>query len=157
MLVQEIISLINLEADELLDEDTDNIPYINAALELINFEIIAAGVPDLSSSIIITDGSVVPSNYVSFLPRNGYPCRRIGNVFKVDSGGSITIVYACSIPRVSVVTDTIPLSDMYVSTIVLIASYLIKKKSYIPTEYTSADYAYVQSVIAPIIKAKGGS
>ena len=35
MLVQELINLINLEADELLDEDTDNIPYINQAIDYL--------------------------------------------------------------------------------------------------------------------------
>ena len=37
MLVQELINLINLEADELLDEDTDNIPYINQAIDYLSF------------------------------------------------------------------------------------------------------------------------
>jgi hypothetical protein len=156
MLVQNLIDLINLEADELLDTDEDNIPYINAAMDAINFNMAAAGVPELVSEVIITDGMLVPSNFIDFIPKNGYPCRRLGNIFKTDIP-SVTAVYACAIPRVSTVEDTIPLSDMFVSTITLIASYLIKKKSYIPTEYTAADYAYIQSLVAPIIKAKGGS
>ena len=37
MLVQNLIDLINLEADELLDSDTDNIPYINQAIDYLSF------------------------------------------------------------------------------------------------------------------------
>lgn len=37
MLTQELVNLINLEADELLDTDEDNIPYVNQAIDLLSF------------------------------------------------------------------------------------------------------------------------
>lgn len=156
MLVQDLIDLINLEADELLDEDADNIPYINAAMEAINFQMVAAGVPEFVTEITITDGMVVPSNFIDFHPKNGYPCKRLGTTFK-SYATSVNAIYACTVAKVSAISDTLPFNDMFASTIVFIASYLIKKKSYIPTEYTAADYAYIVSLIAPIIKAKGGT
>ena len=45
--------------------------------------------------------------------------------------------------------------DMYGGVIVLIASYLIKKKTYIPVEYCNEDKAFVGEVIAAIKAAKG--
>ena len=37
MTTQELVNLINLEADELLDTDEDNIPYVNHAIDLLSF------------------------------------------------------------------------------------------------------------------------
>jgi hypothetical protein len=45
---------------------------------------------------------------------------------------------------------------MYAGTLVLIASYMIKKKTYIPVEYCNEDLTFVQAVLASIKAAKGG-
>jgi hypothetical protein len=149
-----MINLINLEASGLVDEDLDYMLYINAAMDLLNFNLLANNIVEFMDTVTITDGYPVPSNFVTFIPKTGIPCRKFGKVFKTYHS-SVTADYACSVPHVSVVTDTIPFDDLYITTLVFIASFLIKKKSYIPTEYTQADYAYVASLVQPILKAKG--
>lgn len=156
MLVQNLIDLINLEADELLDEDTDNIPYINAAIDYLSFVLAGMGSSDCMNTTMIVDNLPVPSNFIEFVPKNGYPVFIDNNTFYTN-GKTITAKYSIAMPHVSVVTDTIPFKDMYSSVLVLIASYMIKKKSYIPVEYTGQDGTFLQTVLAAIGKAKGAA
>lgn len=156
MLVQNLIDLINLEADELLDEDIDNIPYINSAIDYLSFTLAGLGSSDCMNTIVITDNTPVPNNFIEFVPKNGYPIYIDNDVF-YTSGKTITAKYSIAKPHISTITDTIPFRDMYASTLVLIASYMIKKKSYIPVEYTSSDKAFIADVLNSIKAAKGGS
>lgn len=155
MLVQNLIDLINLEADELLDNDADNIPYINAAIDYLSFTLAGLGSSDSMNTTMIVDNLPVPENFIEFVPKNGYPIYIDNNTFYTN-GKTITAKYSIAKPHVSTVTDPIPFKDMYASTLVLIASYMIKKKSYIPVEYTGQDSSFVQAVLASISKAKGG-
>ena len=156
MLVQNLIDLINLEADELLDEDTDNIPYINSAIDYLSFILAGLGSSDCMNTKQIWDYLPVPSDFIEFVPKNGYPIYIDNNVFYTN-GKTITAKYSIAKPHISVVTDTIPFKDMYASTLVLIASYMIKKKSYIPVEYTSSDKGFIADVLNSIKAAKGGN
>lgn len=155
MLVQDVINLINLEADELLDEDTDNIPYINAAIDYLSFTLAGMGSSDCMTTVQIVSGLPVPSNFIEFVPQNGYPAYISGGLFYTNNGGAVKVKYATAQPHVSVITDTIPFKDMYVTTLVFIASYLIKKKTYIPTEYTNTDKAFISDIVTSIKAAKG--
>jgi len=157
MLVQDVINLINLEADELLDEDTDNIPYINAAIDYLSFTLAGMGSSDCMTTLQIVSGLPVPSNFIEFVPQNGYPAYIFGDLFYTNNGGAVKVKYATAQPHVSVITDTIPFKDMYVTTLVFIASYLIKKKTYIPTEYTNTDKTFISDIVASIKAAKGVS
>ena len=159
MLVQELINLINLEADELLDEDTDNIPYINQAIDYLSFTLCGMGDPEIINVMDISSNVDVPSNFVDFVPHNGYPLYIQNNKFWVTTSSGLTlnkVKYSISKAHVSTVSDTIPFNDMYAGTLVLIASYMIKKKTYIPVEYCNEDLTFVQAVLASIKAAKGG-
>ena len=156
MLVQNLIDLINLEADELLDTDTDNIPYINQAIDFLSFTLAGMGDPELITTVDLINGIDVPNNFVDFVPHNGYPVFISGGKF-ILSGVEIVhkVKYSTTKPHVVAVTDGMPFKDMYGGVIVLIASYLIKKKTYIPVEYCNEDKAFVGEVIAAIKAAKG--
>ncbi|XFO65410.1 hypothetical protein SPSIL_015200 [Sporomusa silvacetica DSM 10669] len=155
MLVQDLINLINLEADELLDTDEDNIPYINAAIDYLSFTLAGLKDPELMTVADIAPGLPVPSNFISLVPANGYPLYTVGSVFNSTTGNVVKgVKYTISKPHVSLVTDTIPFRDMYGSVLMFIASYMIKKKSYIPVEYTSQDSTFAQAVLAAISAAK---
>ena len=158
MLVQDLINLINLEADELLDEDTDNIPYINLAIDLLSFTLAGIGDPEMITTVDIINGVDVPSNFIDFTPHNGYPIFISGGKFCL-SGVEIVhkAKYSIAQPHVSAVTDTVPFKDMYAGCLVMIASYLIKKKTYIPVEYCNEDKAFVGDLMAAIKAAKGVS
>ena len=59
-------------------------------------------------------------------------------------------------PHVSSLEDEIPFKEMYAGCLVLIASYLIKKKTYIPVQYCQEDSTFVQQLMAAIKQAQGG-
>lgn len=158
MQVQNLIDLINLEADELLDQDTDNIPYINQAIDLLSFTLAGIGDPEMITTVDLINGVDVPSNFVDFVPHNGYPVFISGGKFCL-SGVEIVhkAKYSITQPHVSSITDTVPFKDMYAGCLVLVASYLIKKKTYIPVEYCNEDKAFVGELLAAIKAAKGVS
>ncbi|WP_196595313.1 hypothetical protein [Pectinatus frisingensis] len=158
MLVQDLINLINLEADELLDEDTDNIPYINQAIDYLSFTLCGMGDPEMINVMDITSNVDVPGNFVDFIPHNGYPIYIQTNKFWVMTSNGLPIKqvkYSTAKAHISAVTDTIPFKDMYSGVLVLIASYLIKKKTYIPVEYCNEDKSFVSDVLNAIKAAKG--
>ena len=158
MQVQNLIDLINLEADELLDQDTDNIPYINQAIDLLSFTLAGIGDPEMITTVDLINGVDVPSNFVDFVPHNGYPVFISGGKFCL-SGVEIVhkAKYSVTQPHVSAITDTVPFKDMYAGCLVMVASYLIKKKTYIPVEYCNEDKAFVGELLAAIKAAKGVS
>lgn len=158
MQVQNLIDLINLEADELLDQDTDNIPYINQAIDLLSFTLAGIGDPEMITTVDLINGVDVPSNFTDFVPHNGYPVFISGGKFCL-SGVEIVhkAKYSITQPHVSLITDTVPFKDMYAGCLVLVASYLIKKKTYIPVEYCNEDKAFVGELLAAIKAAKGVS
>ena len=160
MLVQNLIDLINLEADELLDNDTDNIPYINQAIDFLSFTLAGLGDPETITTVDVINGDDVPSNFVDFIPHNGYPIYiSVGKFYISDYRTSEInkVKYTTAKAHVSAVTDKLPFKDMYAGCLVLIASYLIKKKTYIPVEYCNEDKAFVSELITAIKAAKGVS
>lgn len=53
MTVQQLVDMINLEADELLDQDSDNIQYINNALDFLSFTLASIGDSEALSVITV--------------------------------------------------------------------------------------------------------
>lgn len=158
MLVQNLINLINLEADELLDNDTDNIPYINDAIDYLSFTLCSMADPEMITVSDITPNLVVPDTFVSFVPAKGYPVYIQSGIFCTTTGKTVpSVKYTTAKPHVSLVTDEIPFKDMYSSTLKMIASYLIKKKTYIPVEYTTVDKSFISDIVTSIKGAKGVS
>ena len=156
MLVQELINLINLEADELLDTDADVIPYINSAIDYLSNTLCGMKDPEMMVLINITSGDLVPSNLAGLVPANGYPIRIVGDKFYTTVGATVNDVkYATHKNHITLVSDVLPFKEAYASVLTFIASYLIKKKTYIPVEYTNTDKSFVGDVINAIKAAKG--
>jgi hypothetical protein len=155
-LVQNLIDLINLEADELLDTDEDNIPYINAAIDYLSNVLCSINDPEMMAVIDINNNDLVPSNFSSLIPANAYPVYVVGDRFLVSIGDSVNNVkYSIHKPHIAAITDTVPFKDAYESVLVFIAAYLVKKKSYIPVEYTNSDKQFVADILTAIKAAKG--
>ena len=155
MTTQELVNLINLEADELLDTDEDNIPYVNHAIDLLSFFL--SDDPSLISVATVKDKDDVPDNFQRLVPLNGYPLRIDGKKFRIiSSDRKVTIRYSTHMPHVSSLEDEIPFKEMYAGCLVLIASYLIKKKTYIPVQYCQEDSTFVQQLMAAIKQAQQG-
>ncbi len=159
MTTQDLVDLINLEADELLDTDEDNIPYINHAIDLLSFFLASLGDPEMITTTDVEDNDLVPDNFLDFVPHNGYPLYIDAGHFKLYSDDSVihNVKYTLAKDHVSLLTDTIPFKDIYAGYMVLIASYLIKKKTYIPVEYCQQDKTFVTELMSAIKAAKGAS
>ena len=159
MTVQELIDLSNLEADELLDTDEDNIPYINQAMDFLSFLLAGIGDPEVIKTVDITTtpATAVPADFMDFIPHNGYPVNILNGYFNVlDKSVEVKKVkYTTTKGHVANATETLPYKDIYTGTLVLIASYLIKKKTYIPPAYVQQDKAFVDEVLQSIARAKG--
>lgn len=157
MKVQELVDLINAEADELLDNDEDNIPYVNHAIDLLSFFLAANGDPELIATKNISDGENVPSTFLNFIPRNGYPVYIDAGKFKIftDDSTLYNVRYAVGKEHVSSLVDEIPFKEMFTGAMVLICSYLIKKKTYIPVEYCQQDKSFISELMQAIQSAKG--
>lgn len=159
MKAEELKDLIVMETYGLLDEDTEYVPYINNAIELLGFFLASMGDPEMLAMIDIDDGDDVPEDFINFLPANGYPINILNNKFKIINGDSscVDVKYAVSKKRIKSLDDDIPLKDMYTGVLQMIASYLVKKHSYIPPTYCQQDEAFTQQLMAAIKGAKGAA
>lgn len=158
MLVSDLITLITLESGDLLDDDMENIPYINHAIDVLSFFLDGIGDPEMITTADVQDNLDVPSNFVDFVPHNGYPVYILGGKFMTTTGGIVHgVKYTTTRAHVSKINDPLPFKDMYANVLVLIASYMIKKKTYIPVEYCAEDKAFTEEVMSAIKAAKGVS
>lgn len=160
MTVKNLIDLINAEADELLDTDEDNIPYVNHAIDLLSFFLASSGDPEMITTTDIKDKQEVPDQFLNFIPSNGYPIYIQNGQFRLFDEDD-EIIYdvrcTCGKPHIKTMSDDIPFKDMFSGCMVLIASYLIKKKTYIPVEYCQQDKSFVTELMSAIQAAKGGA
>ena len=158
MLVQNLIDLINAETNDLLD-DTDNIPYINNAIDVLSFLLDSISSPEMITTINVKNGDDIPSNFMDFVPHNGYPLSVQNSKFIILTNDTeiYNVRYYAPKPHISLVSDTLPFNDMYVSILCFIAAYTIKKKMYIPPDYCQEDKAFIEEVMGLIKSAKGGS
>ena len=155
MTTQELVNMIIPESGDILDEEEDNIPYINHAIDLLSFFL--ADEPALISVATVKDKDDVPDNFQRLVPPNGYPVRIEGKKFRIiSSDRKVTIHYSTHMPHVSSMDDVIPFADMYASCLVLIASYMIKKRIFLFSDYVQEDSAFVQQLMAAIKQAQGG-
>lgn len=164
MTVNELIQLIMAEDNELLDDVADYIPYVNWSMDLLSFTLAGMGDPEIIKTMdIIPTRTVpnvaVPADFVDFIPHNGYPVNILNGYFVVlDKTGKVKKVkYSTLKSHVSAVTDTVPFKDQYAGALVLIASYMVKKKMYIPPEYCEQDKAFTTQLLEAIAAAKGAA
>ena len=159
MKADELKDLIVLETYGLLDDDTEYVPYINNAVELLGFFLASMGDPEMMAMKDIDDGDEVPEDFINFLPANGYPINIVGGKFKIINGDSscVDVKYTVSKKRIKSLDDEIPFKDMYTGVLQMIASYLVKKHSYITPAYCQQDEAFTKELMAAIKGAKGAA
>lgn len=159
MLVQNMINILKIEADELLDNNNDNefITYINHSIDFLSFTLAGMGEQEMIRSTDIMNNQDVPNDFIDFIPHNGYPVYIQDMKFNTLSTKPIKRVkYIISKPHVTNVTDTIPFRDLYSSVLVMTAAYLIKKKTPMPTDDNEEDKSFIAELVNAIRVAKGG-
>jgi hypothetical protein len=172
--VKKLIDLIELEVDELLDEPKQDIHYLNYAIDTLSLYLNQQNDPSLLYSQLVTSGTTIEGTPV---PRFGYPIEISNNVVTItdEDISSIELKLQRPRPRIVITPPTPPvyetrlleeedftnpdiyieLPDAYVTPLVLLAAYLIKKKTYIPGEYTQLDLQFVSTLKDAITAARG--
>ena len=131
MLVSELYNNIAYNTDNIDAPDfADALQYINAAIDYLSTKLIAAKDPLLTNSMDISNGLPVPSNFVQFVPANGYPVYHMSGTFYTTTGATVKKVkYSYMLPHVTALADTVPFPDFYTSLVVETASELINKRT----------------------------
>ena len=155
MNIAELITLINLESNEILDDRAEYIPYINAAIDYMSWLLVQAKDAEVIKSAVIKDGSIVPSNFVAFVPKDGYPVTIFNGSFSTYCGKDVNCYYGICKNHVANEDDLVPFSDQYVFSLVQIISFLVKKKS-LMLDYANFDKGFIGDVMQNLANAKGG-
>lgn len=155
MTVGELITMINLDTNEILDDSTEYIPYINAAIDYLTMALIPMKDKEVVRSMDVTNNYPVPGDFTAFVPAVGYPVRIVNGVFKTYGGKTVNdVFYAVKKPHVSDETNSIPFSEIFHFVLVQLVSFLVKKKS-LMLDYASADKAFIADLTTAIQAARG--
>ena len=73
MTVNELITQINIDTNEILDDNTEYLPYINASIDILASLLIPMHDTEVVKHKTIHNDDVVPSDFMSFVPGSGYP------------------------------------------------------------------------------------
>lgn len=131
MLVSELVDQITLNTDNVESLDfAEQKQYINAAIDYLSLFLAGKKDPELMTVVDIAPGLPVPSNFIGFVPANGYPVYILGNVFNTYTGLTAKQVkYTTAKPHISELTDTVPFRDMYSPLLVMVASMMINNRT----------------------------
>lgn len=155
MTVGELITMINLDTNEILDDSTEYIPYINAAIDYLTMALIPMKDREVVRSMDITNNYPVPGDFTAFIPTAGYPVRIVNGSFQTYGGKTVNdVFYAVKKPHISDETDSIPFSEIFHFVLVQLVSFLVKKKS-LMLDYASADKAFITDLTTAIQNARG--
>jgi len=155
MTVGELITMINLDTNEILDDSTEYIPYINAAIDYLTMALIPMKDREVVKSMDISNNNPVPGDFTAFVPAAGYPVRIINGSFQTNGGKTVNdVFYAVKKPHVSDDTDLIPFSDVFHFVLVQLVSFLVKKKS-LMLDYANADKVFIADLTTVIQAARG--
>jgi len=155
MTVGELITMINLDTNEILDDSTEYIPYINAAIDYLTMALIPMKDKEVVRSMDVTNNYPVPGDFTAFVPAVGYPIRIVNGSFQTYGGKTVNdVFYAVKKPHVSDETDSIPFSDVFHFVLVQLVSFLVKKKS-LMLDYANADKAFIADLTTAIQAARG--
>lgn len=158
MLVQDLINQINIDSNDLPDSDTETIQYINYGIDALSLLLCSVKDPEMMATCDIAPGLIVPSNFVEFVPQNGYPVYIVGDRFNTTTGNVVKMVkFTTSKPHISLVTDTIPFKDIYAGVLCQFVSKLIKGKSNFPKDITAGADENLQMLMDLIKAAKAVS
>lgn len=131
MLVQEFINQLTLNTDNVESlEYPDPLMYVNAAIKWWSFQLAKINPNELCVKITVTNGMPKPSNFICFVPKNGYPCTECGDYLYTNSGTDVANVkYAACKPSVSKLDDEIPFNDMYSPILIMATSMMINNRT----------------------------
>ena len=120
MTVQELITQINIESNEILDEPTEYIQYINAAIDWLTMILVSIRDREVVKNIDVQNLRAVPSDFMSFVPKSGYPIRIINGVFQTYDGDTVEeVFYSVKKNHVSAFDDAIPFSEFFLTSSVM--------------------------------------
>lgn len=155
MTAGELITMINLDTNEILDDSTEYIPYINAAIDYLVMILVPMKDREVVKSMDINDNNPVPGDFTAFIPTAGYPVRIVNGSFQTYGGKTVNdVFYAVKKPHVSNDTDSIPFSETFHFVLVQLVSFLVKKKS-LMLDYANADKAFIADLASAIQAARG--
>lgn len=155
MLVQNLIDQVAIDTNDLPDSDTETIQYINYAIDYLSLLLCSLADVEMMTIEDIAPGITKPSNFVGFVPKNGYPVYVVGDKFYTTTGATVKQVkFTTSKPHIAAVTDTIPFKDVYSGALVFLVSKMIKAKSNFPTDITAGADSVTAAVLDLIQKAK---
>lgn len=155
MTVSELITMINLDTNEILDDSTEYIPYINAAIDYLTMALIPMKDKEVVRSMDVTNNYPVPGDFTAFVPAVGYPIRIVNGSFQTYGGKTVNdVFYAVKKPHISDETDSIPFSEIFHFVLVQLVSFLVKKKS-LMLDYASVDKAFIADLTTAIQNARG--
>lgn len=155
MTVQELITQINIESNEILDEPTEYIQYINAAIDWLTMILVSIRDREVVKNIDVQNLRAVPSDFMSFVPKSGYPIRIINGVFQTYDGDTVEeVFYSVKKNHVSAFADAIPFSEFFYSYLIQLVSFMVKKKS-LMTDYASFDKSFIDYLTELIKQARG--
>jgi len=155
MTVGELITQINLESNDILDNRSEYIPYVNAAIDYLSMVLVAMKDSEVVLSMTINDNDVIPTNFMRFVPQNGYPVKTESGVFKTYDGGNVSAYYAVRKNHISGDSDAVPFGEMYQAYLVQLVSFLVKKKS-LMIDFASFDKTFIADLTQAIQASKGG-
>lgn len=157
MTIQELITQINIESNDIFDEETEYIQYINAAIDYLSMILVNIRDREVIKTTNIRDGFVVPNDFMSFVPKNGYPIRIVNGLFKTYDGDAVQdVTYSVYKNHVTDVSDFVPFSDFFATYLTQLVSYLVKKKSMM-IDYASYDKQFIDYLTGLIQNARGVS
>lgn len=155
MTAGELITMINLDTNEILDDSTEYIPYINAAIDYLTMALIPMKDREVVRSMDITNNYPVPGDFTAFVPAVGYPIRIVNGSFQTYGGKTVKdVFYAMKKSHVQGSDDSIPFSDAFHFVLVQLVSFLVKKKS-LMLDYANADKVFIADLTAAIQAARG--
>lgn len=155
MTVQELITLIDVESNEILDDTNEYVQYINAAIDYLSMLLVAIRDREVIKMMDVANNNAIPSDFMSFVPKQGYPIRIVNDSFNTYSGDTIEgVFYSIRKNHISNFGDAIPFTEFFHSYLVQLVSYLIKKKS-LMLDYASYDKGFIDHLTELIKTARG--
>ena len=140
MVVSELITLVNVESNEILDEQLEYIQYINAAIDWLTTILVSIKDREVVKNMDIPDKRAVPSDFGTFETYDG---ETVNQVF-----------YSVRKNHIDDLDDTIPFSEFFHQYLVQLISFMVKKKS-LMTDYAAYDKTFIDYITEQIKTARG--
>lgn len=154
MTVNELITTINLDTNEILDDEAEYIPYINTAIDTLSMILAPMHDPEVTACRDVANNDAIPTNFLQFMPVSGYPITMKSGTFQTYDERTVPdVYYAVKKPHIASMDDAVPFSEMYTFALVQIVSYLVKKKS-LMIDFANADNAFIQQLTEAIKGAR---